>query len=791
MSREDQSFRSDLPLRKFSLNAVPQGRTLVSLVLASVLALAGCAGGDDSGAATGLGGSAHIVKWMEELAPGLENQKLNEIVLPGTHDSGTYNITESSELANDGNTNPCALPIIKRIINAFDSIPIFTGAFPSCGQTQAGWSKTQTRNIRQQLDDGIRYIDLRVWQSEGQYKVVHSLVSVDIDEVLKDVKSFYSVPGYESKEIVILDINHTYQMTAEADQILVQKIKTALTTDSGKSLLIPRCSNADCTEATDLTLGKLWNKPDQRVIVFYRHSGSDKVMRDNPELWSNTNDGTAMILSPYFNTNASSQLTAAMRQSAWNDDAVASFRAKGGFTVTQAIRTIDTAGVDVHNGLTTALWNKYGEMKCFDDFNIWVLGEKVTLKEGFCLSNQSIWDNQDWCKYCATNLLAYGEETNWENEKSNWADEIFAPTSNIVIVDNYSANTRWKYKDSFAGYVDTVRKMNQARYCDRWHVSYPVAGDFKFTKAANLAMGQIDHNGRPDLVAFHIGADGGDYRIGWNVNGMGHPVAWSAPIAIPGSWQETTAGAIAIGDIDGNGRPELVVFSITPGGFLNRNTGHYRIGWNLNESGAPASWSTLFEMAGGLWGSDVTGGGIAMGDLDGNGRPDLLAFNVERSDSWHHAGYYRIGWNVDARGIPASWSAPLKVADWSEGQVHGVAVALGDLNGDGRPELIAFHVGDVAGGKKDGSYQIGVMDNSKTGSPVSWGAPIVMGGQWGQNPLGGGMAVGDLNGDGRPDLAVFQIDSKSLGFTNSTTGYYQFALDVTSTGAVPPSRCTQ
>jgi hypothetical protein len=77
--------------------------------------------------------------------------------------------------------------------------------------------------------------------------------------------------------------------------------------------------------------------------------------------------------------------------------------------------------------------------------------------------------------------------------------------------------------------------------------------------------------------------------------------------------------------------------------------------------------------------------------------------------------------------------------------VHGeaVAVAIGDLSGDGRPDLasadLETHV-SVLVNTGDGSFQ----------SPLSFRA--------GQAP--GSIAIGDLNGDGKADLAVAGVNEQ-------------------------------
>ena len=70
------------------------------------------------------------------------------------------------------------------------------------------------------------------------------------------------------------------------------------------------------------------------------------------------------------------------------------------------------------------------------------------------------------------------------------------------------------------------------------------------------------------------------YRIGRGLDAAGNVAAWTTPQQVPGwfGW-ENQGGGIAVADLDGNSRYELIIYHIdNPGG---ENHGYYRIGWNL------------------------------------------------------------------------------------------------------------------------------------------------------------------------------------------------------------------
>src|SRR3990167_3056746 len=88
---------------------------------------------------------ADTTDWMSRIPP---DRVFNQLIIPGTHDSGTYAISANSNYAL---TRDDPLPQwYEKISNWFPAI--FSGI-------AAGWAKTQPDTILQQLNAGIRYLD--------------------------------------------------------------------------------------------------------------------------------------------------------------------------------------------------------------------------------------------------------------------------------------------------------------------------------------------------------------------------------------------------------------------------------------------------------------------------------------------------------------------------------------------------------------------------------------------------------------------------------------------------------
>lgn len=144
---------------------------------------------------------------------------------------------------------------------------------------------------------------------------------------------------------------------------------------------------------------------------------------------------------------------------------------------------------------------------------------------------------------------------------------------------------------------------------------------------------------------------------------------------------------------------------------------------------------------------------VAAGDLDGDGRADLVVGNVT-------AGTVSIYRNISSNGVLNAAAFAPRV-DLSVGSFpYGVAV--GDMDGDGRLDIIATVNGNGSGNT------IAVLRNQiPAPGPFSAGAfapPVAF--TVAQGPTR--IAVGDLDGDGKPDLAVSIAEGAGISVLRNT-----------------------
>lgn len=296
-------------------------------------------------------------------------------------------------------------------------------------------------------------------------------------------------------------------------------------------------------------------------------------------------------------------------------------------------------------------------------------------------------------------------------------------------------------------------------------------------QGADIAIADISGNGRPDLVVFHVDNPGGEnhgyYRIGWNLDRYGNVTGgWSPIMAVPGWFGAEDQGAgIAIADVNGTGRPDLVVFHVDNPS--GDNHGYYRIGCDLDTSGKVTAGWTSIKPVPGWFGWENQGAAVALWDINSNGRKDLVVFHLDNPVGDNH-GYYRVGWNLDGGGnVTGGWSAVKAVPNWFGWENQGAGIAIADINGNGRPDLLVFHL-DNPGGENHGYYRIGW--NLSTAGDVTggWGPITALPGWFGSEDQGAGVALADINGTGRQDMIVFHVDNPG----GENHGYYRVITDL-------------
>ena len=246
------------------------------------------------------------------------------------------------------------------------------------------------------------------------------------------------------------------------------------------------------------------------------------------------------------------------------------------------------------------------------------------------------------------------------------------------------------------------------------------------TAAADIAISDINNNGKPDMVFFNIDNAEGEnrayYCIGWDLtvnqadkNKKTVDITWDShvmdPIPIPG-WigEDTDAGGIALADLNGNNIKDLIVFHMDDrsGSFLHpsgdNNYGFYKIGWDMDKKGE-VTWNTAsrtekpFGIGYGL-GYETEGGDIVVSDLNNNGIPDITVYYVDNPEG-DNVGYFTTGWDIcnksSCLGEAQKWDLPEKIPGWFGEETTGASIDLLNKLSNGGSNFYIFRVGKNIG----------------------------------------------------------------------------------------------
>ena len=223
-------------------------------------------------------------------------------------------------------------------------------------------------------------------------------------------------------------------------------------------------------------------------------------------------------------------------------------------------------------------------------------------------------------------------------------------------------------------------------------------------------------------------------------------------------------GVVAV-DVDDDGRVDLFVANDLSANYLLRNRGGFRFLEQGLASGVACNALGAYQ----------AGMGVAAGDLDGDGRPDLAVTNFfnESTTLFRNLGDGQFADHTAAVGLAAPSRARL-----------GFGIAFLDVNDDGRLDLLTAngHLNDY---RPEVPYAMPVQ--LLRGGPggrledvtARGGAALLM------PHLGRGLAIGDLDNDGRVDAVVVAQDEPLVYLHNRTAGGHWLAHRAGGDGLQP------
>ncbi|HKD53283.1 MAG TPA: VCBS repeat-containing protein [Steroidobacteraceae bacterium] len=252
-------------------------------------------------------------------------------------------------------------------------------------------------------------------------------------------------------------------------------------------------------------------------------------------------------------------------------------------------------------------------------------------------------------------------------------------------------------------------------------VGHPTTG----TNPSSIAVADLTGTGGLDLVVANFGTGSVSLFLHGCTTGTCAIGAFQPAVDV------TTGGMpnqVVIADLNGDGKPDLVLADMSSNGNAivlmadPANPGKFLAPMNLSTGRSTPS--------------------VAVGDLNGDGLPDIVAATSDAAGN--NGAVYVFMQNPAKRG---TFLAPMIFAAGAQPQ----SVRIADVNGDGLLDLVVANQGPGSDGIGSAGVSVLLQDASHPGTflaPVTYATP----------GFAIDVAVGDLNGDNKPDLVVANLN---------------------------------
>ena len=241
----------------------------------------------------------------------------------------------------------------------------------------------------------------------------------------------------------------------------------------------------------------------------------------------------------------------------------------------------------------------------------------------------------------------------------------------------------------------------------------------------SVATGDFDGDGKPDLV---VGNEGANVSIYKNISAIGS-VSFASKIELP---TNGTTG-VSVGDYNNDGLPDIAI--IGPSDIVS-------VFKNTSRNGV-ISFDTKVNFQAGF--SPLS---IFSADVDGDSKLDICVSNGGNDN----VSIFR---NTSASG---SIAFDPKV-DYPTGADRPYSVSINDMNGDGKPDIVVTNTS---------SSSVSVFSNLSNNGIVSFSPAVSYYTGFASSPRH--IDIADMDGDGKPDIAVADQSYKAVTVLRNRLG---------------------
>jgi hypothetical protein len=260
----------------------------------------------------------------------------------------------------------------------------------------------------------------------------------------------------------------------------------------------------------------------------------------------------------------------------------------------------------------------------------------------------------------------------------------------------------------------------------------------------DVQLADVNGDGRLDAIVADNASSGRVVILPQDPANPGHFLA-PVPLATPNA-----ASGVVVGDLNGDGKADIAA------GTSDGNGNNGAVIVFYQDPATPGSFLAPVTVAAGA--QPIT---MKIADMNGDGLPDLVAANFGAgTDGVGSAGVSVV---LQDPANPGAFLAPVTYAAQG-GTIHLIVT---DVDGDTLPDVVTSNLGP----SPSGSVSVLLQDPAQPGtlkaaqSYAGFGQPL-------------GVAVGDLNSDGKPDIAVADGNTATVMLQTATPGEFANGVQI-------------